>query len=607
MKELRKYCALFIALILASNLSAQRVSVNIEPRSVSVGDNFRLEYKIGTDKAAGIRNPNFKGFEVLGGPFSSTFSNYQIVNGHSSSSSSTTYTFILAPTQAGSLVIPPTVISVGGRSVTTPAVRVNVGKGHGSRHQSAVGQNSGASSPNVPIKTSGRISSSDLFITVKANKTKVFEQEPVLLTYKVYTQVNLTQLQGKMPDLKGFLTQEVKQPQQISFGAERVNGRLYRVATWSQYVMFPQQTGSLKIPSIRFDGVVTQIDRSIDPIDAFFNGGADAYNVKVSRNAPSLNIQVLPLPAKPANFSGGVGTLNVKGEVVTAHPKTNDALTYRITVSGIGNMKLIKTPTVKFPASFEVYDPKVTDETKLTANGIEGKMVFDYLVVPKQMGKFTIPSTDFVYFDVSTNTYKTLKTGNATVMVGKGTKSDADVENDLKLRNSDIHPIHTSSVSLKPKGYLFWGSLGFVLLNVSLLILFVVALIVLLRFRKVMADVEGRKEKGAGKYARARMKKSKGLMTAGKEDAFYEEISKALLRYAADRLHMNNADLNKENIVGILRENQITDEAAHRFIDVLERCEFARFAPRKDGSQMGDIYQSSLSAIDLLETEFKKK
>lgn len=247
-----------------------------------------------------------------------------------------------------------------------------------------------------------------MFITATASKTTVHEQEAILLTYKVYTVVNLRQLYGKMPDLKGFHTQEVELPQQKTFTLEHYKGRNYNTTVWSQYVLFPQQTGKLEIPSITFDGVVAQQTISDDPFDAFFNGGG-YVEVKKKITTPKVVINVQPLPAKPAGFSGAVGEFKLASSINATDVKTNDAVTIKLTLSGTGNMKLIGTPEVKFPQDFEIYDPKVTDDYKLTNSGLTGTKTFEYLAIPRHAGNFTIPAIEFTYFDLKSNSYKTLK------------------------------------------------------------------------------------------------------------------------------------------------------------------------------------------------------
>ena len=390
---MKKYILILQLVFLWTALAyGQRLVVNV-PSTVSVGENFRLTYTVSTINASDeIRMgkiPN--AFEVITGPYVSEQSSFQMANGHTSSSSSKTYTFILYASKEGTYTIPAASVVVNGKRLTSRSAKVKVagrvqsGNGAPRMHDDSYGQ--------PRMRNAGTpISGNDLFIKVSANKRRVHEQEPILLTYKVYTLVNLSKLDGKMPDLTGFHTQEIPLPQQKSFHIERVNGRPYRCVTWSQYVMYPQMTGKLEIPSITFEGTISQQNRNVDPYEAFLNGGSGYIEVKRTIKAPGVTIQVDPLPKRPASFSGGVGKFNISAQISKSKVKANDPVTVRVVVGGVGNLKLIKQPVVNFPKDFDKYDAKVIDKTKLTQSGVEGNMVYDFLAVPRNQGNYVIPA-----------------------------------------------------------------------------------------------------------------------------------------------------------------------------------------------------------------------
>ena len=410
MKRLTTILCMLLAVVAAM---AQTLTGSA-PSHVAAGEQFRLTYTVNTQDVSDFRAGNVpEELEVLIGPNRSMQSSYQMINGHTSSSSSITYTYIVRATKNGTFTIPPAHVVVGGKSIASNSLTVKVS---GSSSAGAGGSSRQRSNDDGEIRDAGsQISGSDLFIKVSANKKRVHEQEPILLTYKVYTLVGLTSLRGDMPDLKSFYTQEVDLPQQKSFSIETLNGRPYRTTTWSQYVMFPQMTGKLEIPSITFEGIVVQQNRNIDPFEAFFNGGSGYVEVKKKIQAPGIEIQVDPLPTRPANFSGGVGKFNISAQLDKTEIKANDPVSMRVIVSGIGNLKLIKQPVVNFPKDFDKYEPKITDKTKLTSNGIEGSMIYDILVVPRHQGKYEIPPVEFTYFDTSANAYKTIKSESFTL------------------------------------------------------------------------------------------------------------------------------------------------------------------------------------------------
>ena len=366
--------------VIVSN--AQKLIVNA-PSRVSAGENFRLTYTVSTQNVSDFRLGSVpEALEVITGPYTSSQSSFQMINGHTSSTSSVTYTFILCASKNGTFTISPAHVVANGRKLASKAVKITVSGASQSGNGSPRMHDDSDNQPR--LREAGTpIQGGDLFIKVSANKRRVHEQEPVLLTYKVYTLVDLTELEGKMPDLTGFHTQEIPLPQQKSYHIERVNGRAYRCVTWSQYVMYPQMTGKLEIPSITFTGTVIQQNRNVDPFEAFLNGGSGYIEVKKKIKAPGVTIQVDPLPKRPANFSGGVGKFNISAQISKKEIKANEPVTIRVVVGGIGNLKLIKQPVVNFPKDFDKYDAKITDKTKLTSNGVEGNMIYDFLAVPR--------------------------------------------------------------------------------------------------------------------------------------------------------------------------------------------------------------------------------
>ena len=375
MKHIGWYIIIWAMLLgFSLQLKAQHISVSA-PTHVAAGENFRVAYTINTRDVEEFRLGGVgEGLEVIAGPYTSSQSSYQMINGHTSSSSSVTITYTLYAAKNGTFGIGASHAIVNGKKLSSHPVKITV-SGHAARNNGAPSMHGQDDYAEPRMRTAGsRISGSDLFIKVTANKRRVHEQEPVLLTYKVYTLVDLTQLEGKMPDLMGFHNQEVPLPQQKTFHTEIVNGRPYRCVTWSQYVMYPQMTGSLTIPAITFKGIVVQQNRNVDPMEAFFNGGSGYVEVKKDIIAPSVKIQVDPLPQRPANFSGGVGKFNITASIDKKEVKAGEPITIRVVVGGIGNLKLLKQPVITFPKDFDKYDAKVTDKTRLTANGVEGIM-----------------------------------------------------------------------------------------------------------------------------------------------------------------------------------------------------------------------------------------
>ena len=597
MKKIGWYIILLLMMLgYQVHVAAQHISVSA-PSHVAAGENFRVAYTINTSDVEEFRLGGVQeGLEVIAGPYTSSQSSYQMINGHTSSSSSVTITYTLYAAKNGSFTIGASHAVVGGKRLSSHPVKIQV-SGHAQRTNGAPNMHGQGSYDQPRMRSAGSaISGSDLFIKVSANKKRVHEQEPILLTYKVYTQVELTQLEGKMPDLKGFHTQEVPLPQQKTFHTETVNGRPYKCVTWSQYVMYPQMTGRLEIPSITFKGIVVQQNRNVDPMEAFFNGGSGYIEVKKDIKAPGITLQVDPLPQRPANFSGGVGKFNISASLDKKEVKAGEPITLRVVVGGIGNLKLLKQPVVNFPKDFDKYDAKVTDKTRLTANGVEGNMVYDFLAVPRNQGSYTIPSVEFTYYDTSKNAYKTIKTQPFKLEVEKGDGSTGESE-DFASQDKDIHTIKLGKVEQHKANEMFFGSFGYWVSLLMPLIAFVVLLIVFRRRAIENADIVKKRSNRAGKIATKRLRLANKLMLQGKQGEFYDEVMRALWGYMSYKLNMPAEKLNRDNIRETLARHFVDDATIEKFTTALDECEFERYAPGDAAGNMNRTFESAMTAI----------
>ena len=597
MKKIGWYIILLLMMLgYHVHVDAQHISVSA-PSHVAAGENFRVAYTINTSDVEEFRMGGVQeGLEVIAGPYTSSQSSYQMINGHTSSSSSVTITYTLYAAKNGSFTIGASHALAGGKRLSSRPVKIQV-SGHAQRTNGAPNMHGQDSYDQPRMRSAGSaISGSDLFIKVSASKKRVHEQEPILLTYKVYTQVELTQLEGKMPDLKGFHTQEVPLPQQKTFHTETVNGRPYKCVTWSQYVMYPQMTGSLQIPSITFKGIVVQQNRNVDPMEAFFNGGSGYVEVKKDIKAPGITLQVDPLPQRPANFSGGVGKFNISASLDKKEVKAGEPITLRVVVGGIGNLKLLKQPVVNFPKDFDKYDAKVTDKTRLTANGVEGNMVYDFLAVPRNQGSYTIPSVELTYYDTGKNAYKTIKTQPFKVEVEKGDGTSGESE-DFASQDKDIHTIKLGKAEQHKADEMFFGSFGYWISLLMPLIAFVVLLIVFRRRAIENADIVKKRSNRAGKIATKRLRLANKLMLQGKQGEFYDEVMRALWGYMSYKLNMPAEKLNRDNIRETLGRHFVDDATIEKFTTALDECEFERYAPGDAAGNMNRTFESAMTAI----------
>lgn len=586
---------------------AQKLTANA-PQQVAVGQQFRLTYTVNTQDVSSFRIGQIpEELEVLMGPSTSSQSSFQMINGHTTQSSSITYTYILSATKNGTYTIPAATVMADGNQISSNTLKITV-----SGQAQAQGGGSSRQNQQSQMRDAGTaITGSDLFIKVSASKKRIVEQEPILLTYKVYTLVDLTQLEGKMPDLKGFHTQEVPLPQEKSFKIEQLNGRNYKTVTWSQYVMFPQMAGKLTVPSITFNGIVVQRNRNIDPFEAFFNGGSGYIEVKKAIQAPAIDIQVDPLPQRPIGFSGGVGKFSISASLDKDKVKANDPITLRVVVSGTGNLKLIKQPVVEFSKDFDTYDAKLTDKTRLTVNGVEGSMVYDFLAVPRHQGDFEIPAVEFTYYDTEAKQYKTSRTQAFAVHVEKGeggatVVQDFSGQEDVKMLANDIRHIKLGDVRQVKNGEYFFGSTWYWVAIITLFVLFV-SLFIIFRKRAIAnADVVGSRAGKANKVASKRLRQASKLMGDNKPGEFYDEVLRALWGYVGDKLNIKVAELSQENIRERLSDRGVDDATIDQFMGALSECEFERYAPGDSRGNMNKVYTKAMTAIEKIENVMKK-
>lgn len=573
------------------------------PDAVAVGDQFRLSYTITTQDVRDFRVPSIRGFDVLMGPSRSTQSSVQIINGKTTSTQSITFTYILMAKTEGEYTIPGATVTADGNQMVSNSVKIKVLPADKS---SQSGQQRGTTG-------SATISGNDLFITGTINKTTVYEQEAILLTYKIYTQVDLRGFDNvKLPDFKGFHSQEVELPANRRWGLEHYKGRNYQTTIFRQFVLFPQQSGKLTIDAARFDASIA-VATQVDPFDfdSFFNGGGGSYMVKKSLFTPKLTIDVKALPDKPADFSGGVGDLNISSSINSTSVKTNDAVTVKLVISGTGNLKLLSNPEVKFPEDFEIYDPKSENNFRLTSDGLSGNKVIEYLAIPRNPGDYKIPPVSFTYFDVKSKSYKTLTTEGYDLHVEKGegnaTQTIANFTNkeELKVLNEDIRFIKQNEVKLTPRGSFFFGTTGYWLFYLIPALVFIVFFIIYRKQIAANANVAKVRTRKANKVAVKRLKLAGKLLADNKKDAFYDEVLKALWGYVSDKLSIPMSRLSKDNIEEELRNYGVDDALIAEFLKVLDNCEFARFAPADANQGMDKIYAEALDIISKMEGSIK--
>lgn len=597
--------------LFALGLRAQ-VSVQVQaPLQTEVGEQIRVSYVVSTSDVDEFKVGGFQGFEELYGPSTSRQSSFSMVNGKSTSSSSLTYTYVIMATQEGNFKLPAATVRVGGKTFKSKSAEIEVLPASAQSQRQQQGARGQQGRIRQQQERQAAVNpSEELYITATVSKTQIYEQEAVLLTYKLFTLVNIQQLAGDMPQLDGFHVQEVDSKAQMSLKYERVNGHNYGTAIWRQYVLFPQRSGKLTVPSITFEAQVEEHNTSMDPFDVFFGGGSLTQIVRRSIKAPALEIDVKALPQpRPDNFNGAVGDYTLSASLTPSDMKANDAATLRLVVSGHGNMKLMKAPQVKLPKDFEVYDPKVDDKTTYSARGAQGNVVYDYIIVPRHGGNFSVPPVEFCYFDPQKGDYHTLRTDSFLIHVQKteGNHAQAVVDReDLRVIDNDIHFIKLGRTKLRQSQHSFWGSTLCVGLYAGMAVLFGLMAIVFRSYARQSADTALQRNKKAGKEAARRLKNAARLLKAGDAGPFYDEVSRALLGYVGDKLNLHMAQLTRDNVKQALTDRGVDDQLVVSYIDVVNECEFARYAPGDPVANMQKIYNEASEALSRLNSAIKK-
>lgn len=584
------------------------------PKQVVVGKPFQLTFTV-NQRSRDLRAPEFTDFDVLSGPYTSTSSSTSFVNGRRTSSFEQTYTYMLMAQRAGTFTIGPATVKVDGDPVQSNGVRIEVLP----EDQATTSQSSQTSQTGQSSQTS-QTSSENLFVRTIVTKTRVHEQEALMVSYKLYfANVDVAQLTNntKLPEFTGFLKQELEQGE-IQTELEHYNGRNYQTAVLYRTILYPQHSGDLQIDPARFEAVlrVQTQQRARSIFDDFFG---TYTNVTKMLTAPGVTIHVAALPSgKPAGFSGGVGQFSMVPSISQTELQANEAVTIKLDITGAGNMKLLKTPAIDWPEGFEPYDPKVTNNFHTTTAGVSGTKSIEYLAIPRSAGEYTIPPVNFSYFDTEAKAYKTLSTPEYTIHVKRGASSRqtggaASAEDgnegavyyshkeDIKQLGTDIRYIDTKAPQKSTEHSLKNTDLIWLWYVIPLLIA-IMLLIVLRKQIKENADITRVRYKRANKVAQKRLKAAAAALKENNKDRFYEEIERAAWTYLSDRLSIPTADLNKENITSILQHKGVSETLIADVKNVLSTAEFARYAPSTDHA-MDDLYAATTNLINNLEDQ----
>ena len=604
-----------VSLILHSSffiLHSQELTVQA-PKSVYEGDNFTVRFIV-NENAQDFHGPSFKGFSLLSGPNISTSQSYSFSYGQSTHSIQTTFSYTLTADLAGTFTIGPASCTVNGKKITSNSVTVTVDKLSQAQQQQRQQQRQQQQAQQQQRRQSydpwaqqpqpaSKIDANTLFARTSVSKNNPYQGEQIIVTYKIYTQVPISQFAiDKLPGNKGFWAEDLTAGQkQIKQYEETVNGRRYQVAEIRRGALFPQESGKLSIDPLDLNvlAMVQAPRRRTGTVwdlfdDPFFN---TTQAVEYPLHTQRLAVNVKPLPQAPDNFSGAVGHFSIKGGFTSDQVKSNEAISYKLTLSGHGNLMLVTPPSPQFPASFEVYDPQIDDNISKGDNGISGSRTFEWVVIPRSQGSFTVPAYQFVFFDPTAGRYVTLNIEAQHITVEKGKNTTlAGGKNDVQLLINDIHYIHPISTLSPLTGHETVG-MPF-LLGILIVILLTVAAILWGKRRQAqLGDIDGMRKKRATRMARRRLKKAALYLNGGDTNRFYEEIYRAIWGCLSDKYSIPLSQLNRDTVNACLLEKQVSEAQHSRIMNVLEQVDLARFAPTDAETQKQHIYTQAFNMI----------
>ena len=583
--------------------AADDVTVSIEaPGVVTLGENFEFIVVINTKPSEFTPPALTPAFRILRGPNSSSSFSMNMINGKVTQSEKISYSYILQASTVGKHVIQPVKMVVGGKTYSSAPKTIEVLNPSQSGSDQAAAQG-----------TSSASDGSTLYLRAIPEKLRVYNGEALPVTIKIFSRENLVSLDNPIfPEISGFYRQDVKVPPLNSLTRENVNGTIYDTGILSKFVFFPQKTGNLKIGSFSIDcgieGLASTRSRSI--LDSFFD------NIRTTIktiSSPELNIEVMPLPAgAPVSFTGGVGRFTISASVDKKELKTNEAFTLTVEIKGSGNIKLLEIPNIIFPQEFEVYDPKITNQTAESVT--EGIKRIEYLIIPRITGEHTIPPIAFSYFNPSDKVYSTVSSGSVSIKVGEGKDSPAYssgqegmLSENIKYFGKDIRYIKGGRTNIKPEGQFFFGSFVFWFwLIVPLALFSVITYRQRARIRK-FSDVRVLKHHKANKFAAKRLKKAAKYMESEQPEAFYEEVLGAMWGYLSDKLNIPTSDLSRERTVEMLSEAGADISLIEEIVQWLDTCEYARYAPSSPGIEMDFIYSAAENLIGKMQNTIRGK
>jgi hypothetical protein len=599
-------------LFFISGLKAQNISFVANARQVvRAGEEIELEYSV-NQEVDEFTPPEFGQFKYLGGPSTGSSTSIQMINGKTSRSSSYTFTYyIQAPNKAGKYTLAPASAIFNGNKVQSNSLEIEV-------VGSTSGGNSAGNSSAQPQQPSSQDESAepagdDIFIRLEVDKKSAYVGEQINAWIKIYTKANIADIQPpKGPNFTGFYAQEVEIPPLSSLKPEKVGNDIYYTGVMRRVILFPQKSGELVVEP--FD-VLVEIQRQVKRqsrsiFDDFF--GSSYQRSRVSLQSKAVKFDIKPMPGnQPSGFSGAVGKFDLVASASASNVKTNDALTFKVKITGKGNIKLLESLNTNFPADFDVFEPVVKTSIDAGDFGASGTKTFEYTVIPRHAGNFIISPFTFTYFDPTLGSYKTLNTQAFNINVAKGENDSNTVvvsnlsKEDVRLLGTDIRYIETNTKLIR-KGHYIFGTNWFFAIYIFFFMLFTAIIIIRRERIKSSNDLARSRNRKATRLAHKRLKKARLFLKSNQKQNFYEEMGKALWGYLSDKLNIPVSELSKERAIQVFMEYNVDSELVDKFFNLTELCEFARFAPGGKDTEMPEVMEQAEEILNKIDDKIRK-
>lgn len=599
--------------VLTAAVAFAQTSILVEaPNVVAADEQFNVTFIIeGENSPTDFAWAANDDFQIQWGPQQGKSTSIQIINGQRSKTVQSTYTYVLRPVKAGRFTLPVATAKVKGKSISSEPVAIEVvasGSASSNRQTTAKTSN-GPSSQRQQVG----VQDSDIFLSLDLDRTKVVVGEPIIATLKLYQKVNIAGFENvSFPTFNGFWSQEIESPTNIEFSREVYDGQIYNAALLRKFVLIPQQQGQVTINPAEMTCLVNI--RISSGGTSIFDGFFDDYRtVRKKVVTKPITVSVSPLPSgAPASFAGGVGEFNISAKVNKDSLKTHEAASLLLTVTGRGNVSLLESPKVNFPPDMEVYDTKVSD--KIDKSGLSGSRTYEFPFIPRSYGDFVIEPIKYSYYDINQHKYVTLETQPIMLTVLRGNEAEHSpmvmsgvMPKDVRNLGNDIRFINIKDSSLVPQGRFFVGSALFWILTLALIAVAVILWAALRHLAARRADVVGTKHRKATKMALKRLQLANTFLKQDLYTAFYEELHKALLGFISDKLNIPASELSRDRITEALSEGGVATSLTETFINILDACEYARYAPTTGNEAMAAHYASAIDVISSIDSEMKTK